>query len=371
MVGLERTLVPLMASRIFHLAAGSAALAFIASFGLSKAFGNLAVGALADRYGRLAVLRAGWLLAWPVPLVLMLAQHWTAVILVNILLGVQQALTWSMTVNMMIDAAGPARRGLATGLNELAGYLGVSVVAFLTGLLAAPYGLQTPLALGFLIAGLGTVLAFIAPETGRATLRPVALGQVFRRVTWQNNVLSSAALLGFATNFKDGAVWGLLPLVLIARGFTLPQVAMVASAYTLVWALSQAVFGPLSDRLGRRLLSAGGVMLQALSLWGLSRSESLAPALVAAVLLGTGTGMAYPTLMAWVADFSEQEWRATALGVYRFWRDAGYAVGALGAGILASYLGASGALSWAAGGVALLALAAWSRSDQGRVMKPG
>ena len=188
MVGLERTLVPLLATRVFHLALSGAALAFIASFGISKALGNLAVGALADRYGRLAVLRAGWLLAWPVPVVLLLAQNWTAVILVNVLLGVQQALTWSMTVNMMIDAAGPGKRGLATGLNELAGYLGVSVVAFVTGLLVVP--------------------------------------------------------------LPHGA-WGWLPLVLLARSFELPQVAAVASTYTLVWALSQAVFGPLSDQVGR------------------------------------------------------------------------------------------------------------------------
>ena len=178
MVGLERTLVPLLATGVFHLAAGGAALAFIATFGISKAFGNLAVGALADRYGRLAVLRAGWLLAWPVPLVLLLAQNWTAVILVNILLGVQQALTWSMTVNMMIGAAGPGKRGLATGLNELAGYLGVSVVAFVTGLLVGPLGLRPPLALGFGIALVGTLLAFATVETGRAATRPPALSQM-------------------------------------------------------------------------------------------------------------------------------------------------------------------------------------------------
>jgi MFS family permease len=362
MVGLERTLVPLLATRVFHLALSGAALAFIASFGISKAFGNLAVGALADRYGRLAVLRAGWLLAWPVPLVLLLAQNWTAVILVNVLLGVQQALTWSMTVNMMIDAAGPGKRGLATGLNELAGYLGVSVVAFVTGLLVVPLGLRPPLALGFGITLVGTVLAFTTVETGRSAARPPALSQIFPLVTWQDRSLSSAALLGFATNFKDGAVWGLLPLVLVARGFELPQVAAVASTYTLVWALSQAVFGPLSDRVGRRTLAGGGVLIQALSLWGLSLAETGPLAFFAAVLLGTGTGMAYPTLMAWVADVSDPDWRATALGVYRFWRDAGYAVGALGAGVLAATLGATAALSWTALGIILLALTAWLRS---------
>jgi MFS family permease len=368
MVGLERTLVPLLATDVFHLAAGGAALAFIASFGIAKAFGNLAVGALADRYGRLAVLRAGWLLAWPVPLVLLLAQSWTAVILVNVLLGVQQALTWSMTINMMIDAAGPARRGLATGLNELAGYLGVSVVAFVTGLLAAPLGLRTPLALGFAIALIGTVLAFRAQETGRAAPRPSGLGQVFRLVSWQGPALSSAALLGFATNFKDGAVWGLLPLVLVARGFELPQVAAVAGTYTLVWALSQALFGPLSDRVGRRFLGCGGVLLQTAALWALSVSASLPSAFLAAALLGTGTGMAYPTLMAWVADESGADWRATALGVYRFWRDAGYAAGALSAGGIAAALGAGAALSWTAIGVGVLALVAWWRSARGAVV---
>ena len=364
MVGLERTLVPLLAKDVFHLATGGAALAFIASFGIFKAFGNLAVGALADRYGRLMVLRAGWLLAWPVPLVLLLAQNWTAVILVNVLLGVQQALTWSMTVNMMIDAAGPARRGLATGINELAGYLGVSVVAFVTGLLATPFGLRTPLALGFVIALIGTALALRTTETGRAATGPKGLGHIFGLVTWQDRRLSSAALLGFATNFKDGAVWGLLPLVLVARGFALPQVAAVAGTYTLVWALSQAVFGPLSDRMGRPVLASAGVLLQGLALWGLSLAGALRPAFMAAVLLGLGTGMAYPTLMAWVADVSAPDWRATALGVYRFWRDAGYAVGALGAGLLSATLGAGPALTWTALGVLMLAVFAWTRSGQ-------
>ena len=364
MVGLERTLVPLLAKDVFHLATGGAALAFIASFGLSKAFGNLAVGMLADRYGRLTVLRAGWLLAWPVPVVLLLAQNWTAVILVNILLGVQQALTWSMTVNMMIDAAGPARRGLATGLNELAGYLGLSVVAFVTGLLATPFGLRAPLALGFVIALIGTALALRTTETGRAATGPKGLGPIFGLVTWQDSRLSSAALLGFATNFKDGAVWGLLPLVLVARGFPLPQVAAVAGTYTLVWALSQAIFGPLSDRVGRRALASAGVLLQGLSLLGLSLAGALRPAFMAAALLGLGTGMAYPTLMAWVADVSAPDWRATALGVYRFWRDAGYALGALGAGLLAAALGAGPALSWTALGVLVLAVFAWTRSEQ-------
>jgi len=362
MVGLERTLVPLLANDVFHLAPGGAALAFIASFGVSKALGNLAVGVLADRYGRLAVLRAGWLLAWPVPLVLLLAQNWTAVILVNILLGVQQALTWSMTVNMMIDAAGPGKRGLATGLNELAGYLGMSVIAFVTGLLVAPLGLRPPLALGFLLALLGTGLAFISVETGRSVAHPPALGRIFALVTWQHRTLGSAVLLGFATNLKDGAVWGLLPLVLVSRGFALPQAAAVASTYTLIWALSQAAFGPLSDRLGRRPLAGGGVLIQGLSLWSLSLAGTLPVTFLAAALLGVGTGMAYPTLMAWVADVSGPDWRATALGIYRFWRDAGYAVGALGAGVIAAALGAADALGWTACGIVLLALAAWLRS---------
>ena len=371
MVGLERTLVPLLAKDVFHLAAGGAASAFIAGFGVSKAFGNLAVGALADRYGRLAVLRAGWLLAWPVPVVLLLAQNWTAVILVNVLLGVQQALTWSMTVNMMIDAAGPGKRGLATGLNELAGYLGVSVVAFVTGLLVAPLGLRTPLALGFVLALFGTVLAFTLGETGRSAARPPAPGRIFALVTWQHRTLSSAVLLGFATNVKDGAVWGLLPLVLVSRGFALPQVAAVAGTYTLIWALSQAVFGPLSDRVGRRALAVGGVMIQGLALWSLSLAGTLPLAFQAAALLGTGTGMAYPTLMAWVADVSDPDWRATALGIYRFWRDAGYAVGALGAGVIAAALGATAGLGWTALGVVVLAFAAWVRTAPRPVARPG
>ncbi|MEW6420373.1 MAG: MFS transporter [Deinococcota bacterium] len=348
MVGLERTLVPLLATRDFHLEAGAAALAFITGFGIAKAFGNLAVGGLADRYGRLLVLRAGWLLAWPVPLALLLAHNWWVVILANILLGIQQALTWSMTVNMMVDAAGSARRGLASGINELAGYLGVSLAALLTGVLAGPFGLRAPLALGFLVALLGTVLAFQVQETGRAAPPPLTLPAALQAVTWRHPELSSATLLGFVTNLKDGAVWGLLPIVLTARHLPLAEVALVTGIYPLVWALSQALFGPLSDRLGRRGLAVSGVLLQGGALWLLAQPAQGGLTKVAAVLLGLGTGMAYPTLLAWVADASGPTWQATALGVYRFWRDAGYAGGALGAGALASHLGGGAALTWAA-----------------------
>ncbi len=244
-------------------------------------------------------------------------------------------------------------------------------MAFVTGLLVAPLGLRTPLALGFVLALVGTVLAFTLVETGRSAARPPAPGRIFALVTWQHRTLSSAVLLGFATNFKDGAVWGLLPLVLVSRGFALPQVAAVAGTYTLIWALSQAAFGPLSDRVGRRTLAGGGVLIQGLALWSLSSARTLPLAFLTAALLGMGTGMAYPTLMAWVADASGPDWRATALGIYRFWRDAGYAVGALGAGVIAAALGATAALGWTALGVVLLALAAWLRSAPRPVAEPG
>jgi MFS family permease len=325
MVGLERTVVPLLGAQVFGVAHGSALAAFVVSFGISKAIFNLFAGALADRIGRRRVLLLGWALGLPIPLLLIWAPSWEWIIAANLLLGVNQALTWSMTVNMMVDLVPASRRGFAAGVNEFAGYLGVSLLAFLTGMVAAWYGLRPePFYLGIAVSLLGLLLSLAVPETAPSA-RPSPLA-------WIRGV-GVPSLLGGATNLKDGLVWLALPLMMTARGFDLPQVGVVAGFYPLVWAAGQLAFGPLSDRVGRRLLILSGMFLQGIGLILLGLAPTLAGMLLAALLLGLGTGMVYPTLIALVADRVPEGDRATALGVYRFFRDGGYALGAAVAGL--------------------------------------
>ena len=325
MVGLERTVVPLLGSDVFGVEQGSALAAFVISFGISKALFNLFAGALADRVGRRRVLLLGWILGLPVPLLLIWAPSWEWIIAANVLLGVNQALTWSMTVNMMVDVVPASRRGFAAGVNEFAGYLGVSLLAFLTGVIAASYGLRPePFYLGIAVSILGLLLSFLVPETA-PTSKPAPL-------RWVPGV-GVPSLLGTATNLKDGLVWLALPLMMAARGFDLAQVGAVAGLYPLVWASGQIVFGPLSDRVGRRRLVLTGMLLQAAGLVLLGSAPSFAALLATAAVLGLGTGMVYPTLIALVADRVPAAERATALGIYRFFRDGGYALGAIIAGL--------------------------------------
>lgn len=324
MVGLERTVLPLLAAEVYGLQAGVAVGAFIASFGLAKALFNLLAGLLADRMGRRGVLILGWLFGLPVPPLLILAPTWDWVVAANALLGINQALAWSMTVNMMVDLVPPHRRGVAAGVNEFAGYLGVSLLAFLTGLLASTYGLKPiPFYLGVGVALAGLGLALAVPETRRPPA-PTPSG-------WVPGV-GLPSLLGLLTNLKDGLAWLLLPLLLSARGLSPAEIGGVAGLYPLAWALGQPLFGPLSDRLGRRPLILGGMALQGLGLLLLG-VEPPGAALLAALLLGLGTAMAYPTLIAHVADRAPPEKRATALGQYRFFRDGGYVLGATLAGL--------------------------------------
>lgn len=349
MVGLERSVVPPLGTEVFGLAQGGALAAFVISFGASKAVVNLLAGALADRIGRRRVLLLGWLLGLPVPLLLIWAPSWSWVIAANVLLGVNQALTWSMTVNMMVDLAPASQRGLAAGVNEFAGYLGVSLLAFLTGLVAAATGLRPePFYLGIAVSVLGLALSLLvretAPRTGAAPLG------------WVRGV-GVPSLLGGATNLKDGLVWLALPLMMAARGFDLAEVGLVAGTYPLLWAAGQIVFGPLSDRLGRRALVLPGMLLQGVGLVLLGLAPSLGALLVAAVVLGLGTGMVYPTLIALVADRVPNASRATALGVYRFVRDGGYALGAIVAAIGFSAL--SGAIVGVGVGMLVLTLVTW------------
>ncbi len=325
MVGLERTVVPLLGEEIFGLQAGVAVAAFIVSFSLSKALMNLFAGIAADRFGRKKVLLFGWFLGLPVPLLLIWAPSWNWVLFANVLLGFNQAFTWSMTVNMMVDIVAPQRRGFAAGINEFAGYLGVSLLAFLTALLAAQFNLRPePFYLGIAVAILGLGLSLFVTETAPST-KPAP-------IAWVRGV-GLPSLLGSATNLKDGLVWLALPLLLASRNMSLVEIGLVAGLYPLVWALGQPIFGPLSDSLGRRLIIAPGMALQGIGLLILAVSHSFFWALLAATVLGLGTAMAYPSLIASVADRVPQNKRATALGIYRFFRDGGYAAGAIIAGI--------------------------------------
>jgi MFS family permease len=362
MVGQERSLLSLLATETFGLAAVSAALTYIVAFGLTKAATNFLAGTLADRYGRKPVLVAGWLVGLPVPLLIIWAPTWGWVVLANVLLGVNQGLCWSTTVIMKIDLAGPKRRGLAMGLNEAAGYLAVALTAYLTGLIAARAGLRPePFYLGLAYAGLGLGLsALLVRETrGHARLeaqladaRPVpdrtpdadagerlSTRQVLVRTSLREPALSACSQAGLVNNLNDGLAWGLLPLLFVRGGLAVGQVGLLAALYPAVWGLGQLLTGPLSDRLGRKPLITAGMLVQALALAGTALAGSLLPWAATAMLLGVGTAMVYPTLLAAIGDVAHPSWRATAVGIYRLWRDAGFAVGALLAGLVADLAG--------------------------------
>jgi MFS family permease len=374
MVGQERSLLSLLATEVFGLAAVSAALTYIVAFGLTKAATNLLAGTLADRYGRKPVLVVGWLVGLPVPLLIILAPTWSWIVAANILLGVNQGLCWSTTVIMKIDLAGPQRRGLAMGLNEAAGYLAVALTAFATGLIAARAGLRPePFYLGLAYAGLGLGLSVLRvretrgharlearltdPGPGRATGPnpgpddgPAAAGErpstreVLVRTSLREPAMSACSQAGLVNNLNDGLAWGLLPLLFVRAGLSVGQVGLLAALYPAVWGLGQLLTGPLSDRLGRKPLITGGMLVQAVALAGTAVAGSFLPWAACAILLGVGTAMVYPTLLAAIGDVAHPSWRATAVGVYRLWRDAGFAVGALLAGLVADLAGLEAAV---------------------------
>jgi MFS family permease len=364
MVGLERSVLPLVGERDFKLTSTAAILAFVVAFGLSKAITNLAAGALADRVGRKRLLVLGWLVALPVPLLVGLAPSWSFIVAANILLGVNQGLAWSMTVVMKIDLAGPARRGLALGLNEAAGYLGVATTALATGALAATYAPRTVVWVGAaIIAAVGLIVAMVFVRDTAAhvaveqrahaggTAEPLpGLATAFRTATLEHPVLRACNQAGLVNNLNDALAWGLTPLYLAAHGASVREIAIVAAAYPVVWGLGQLVTGWLSDRVGRKPLISAGMLLQAVALGILVvGGGSFATALAAAVLLGVGTAMVYPTLIAAVSDVTQPRDRARIVGVYRFWRDFGFAVGALAAGLLTDLVSADAAIGAVAG----------------------
>jgi MFS family permease len=347
MAGMERSILPAIADEEFHLAARTAVLSFIAVFGITKALTNYAAGRAADRGRRKPLLIGGWLVAVPVPFLLMWAPTWTWVLAANALLGISQGLTWSTTVIMKVDLVGPKQRGMAMGLNEFAGYVAAAASAFATGWIAARSGLRPEpfyLGVGFVVAGLA--LSLFARETSAhvnveaaASSAPPPAGGVFRHTSVGDPNLSSVSQAGFVNNLNDGMAWGLLPLFFAAAGMSLAQIGTLAAIYPAVWGVAQLVTGPLSDHTGRKWLIASGMWVQAAGIGIVITSATFGGFASGASLLGFGTAMVYPTLLAAIGDVAHPAWRASSIGVYRLWRDLGYAVGALVTGIVADAAG--------------------------------
>ena len=379
MVGLERTVLPLLAEEEFGLASRGVALSFLVSFGLVKAATNFFAGRLGDLYGRKPILVIGWLVGIPVPLMIMWAPTWGWIVAANVLLGVNQGLAWSTTVIMKIDLAGPRQRGLAMGLNEFAGYLAVALSALGTGYIAQAYGLRPEpfyLGIAFVAVGLGLSVVFIretrgharleaeqgagwggepspsgSPEPTHASLQPTPASpepehasvpgtrEILALSTWRHPVLSSASQAGLINNLNDGLAWGLFPLFFAASGLGVADIGWLIFVYPFTWGVLQLWTGAWSDRVGRKRLIAGGMLIQALALGTIAMANGFVGWLGAGALLGVGTAMVYPTLLAAVGDVAHPSWRGSAVGVYRLWRDSGYAVGGVMAGTLADAFG--------------------------------
>jgi MFS family permease len=369
MLGQERTVLPLLGERVFGIRAYTAGLSFILVFGLAKAATNYFAGTLSDRFGRKPVLVAGWLVAVPVPLLLIWAPSWSWVIVANVLLGISQGLTWSTTVVMKIDLVGPARRGLAMGLNEAAGYIAVAVTALATGYLAQAHGMRpAPFLLGLTFAALGLGLSTLAVKETRGHARLEAAThvaradgrhdhlhseltnrEVFGQTSFREPALSSASQAGLVNNLNDGLAWGLFPILFATAGLSVGRIGVLAALYPAVWGVGQLITGALSDRWGRKWMIASGMWLQALALGLIALGDTFAIWALAAVLLGAGTAMVYPTLLAAIGDVAHPAWRARAVGTYRLWRDGGFAVGALLAGVVADAFGIRAAIWTVAG----------------------
>jgi MFS family permease len=362
MIGQERTVLPLLADRVFGLTAYTATLTFILAFGTVKAVTNFFAGTLSDRYGRKPVLVAGWVIGLPVPLLLIWAPSWNWIVFANVLLGVNQGLTWSTTVIMKIDLVGPARRGLAMGFNEAAGYGAVAITALATGFIAQHAGLRPePFLLGIGYAGLGLTLSTLFvretrghsqhearqhTQTNAALHDQLSTRQVFALTSWREKALSSCSQAGLVNNLNDGLAWGVFPIYFAAAGLSIARIGIIAAIYPAVWGVGQLLTGGLSDRIGRKWLIAGGMVTQAVAIASIAATTGFVPWLIGAALLGVGTAMVYPTLLAAIGDVAHPLWRARAVGVYRLWRDGGFAVGAILAGVLADRFGVTSAI-WA------------------------
>lgn len=356
MVGLERAVMPLIATTEFHVATATAAMSFIMSFGLTKALTNLAAGWLADRQTRKPTLIAGWIVALPIPFMILLAPGWSWIVAANGLLGINQGLTWSSTVIMKIDLVGPRRRGLAMGFNEFAGYVAVGVSGLGAALFASRYGLRPGTAyLGVIIAVSGLLLSWFVRETadhvrlesaGTSAQHRPSLGSIIRKSLWSDAGLFSLSQAGLVNNLNDGLAWGVFPLLFVRSGLSLRETSILAALYPVTWGLSQLVTGGMSDRWGRKGPIVIGMLLQGVALIGITLVDGFAAWAALLALLGVGTAFVYPTLIAAVGDLAHPSWRGKAVGVYRLWRDLGYVFGALLAGIIIDLFGTSEAISF-------------------------
>ncbi|GIU89348.1 MAG: MFS transporter [Acidimicrobiia bacterium] len=362
MIGQERTILPLLADEVFGLTAFTATLTFIVAFGVTKAITNFFAGTCSDRFGRKPVLVAGWLVGVPVPLLLIWAPSWGWVVFANVLLGVNQGLTWSTTVIMKIDLVGPARRGFAMGLNEAAGYGAVALTALATGVIAQRYGLRPEpffLGLAYAALGLGLSTLFVRETRGHTHLEAanhvtpddappdaISTREVFVLTSFRERALSSCSQAGLVNNLNDGLAWGLFPLFFADEGLSVGRIGVLAAIYPAVWGIGQLVTGGLSDRAGRKALIAGGMLVQAAAIAWIAATRGFGAWALGAGVLGVGTAMVYPTLLAAIGDVAHPRWRARSVGIYRLWRDAGFAVGAVLAGVVADAVSVEAAI-WA------------------------
>lgn len=359
MVGLERSVFPLLATEEFGLRSTAAALSFITSFGLTKALTNLASGWLVDRYGRRGILIVGWVLALPVPFVVLLAPTWTWIVIANAVLGISQGLTWSTTVIMKIDLVGPRHRGLAMGLNEFAGYVAVAIAAALSAQLASDAGLREGpayLGIGIALAGLFVSVLAVRDTTGHVDAeesaqaaapgdgRP-ALRDLLRRSLWGDRQLFSLSQAGMVNNLNDGMMWGLLPLLLANAGVGLGHAGWLIALYPATWGICQPWTGALSDRWSRKPMIVIGMLVQGVALMGIAATRAVGAWAVGLIALGIGTALVYPTLLAAVGNIARPSARAVTVGVYRMWRDLGYAAGAIVTGLLADSIGITGTVA--------------------------
>jgi MFS family permease len=347
MIGLERTIIPQIAEADFGMAAKTAILSFIVVFGITKAITNYYTGTLANRFGRKNLLVAGWILALPVPLLLIYAPGWNWIIAANIFLGISQGLTWSSTVVMKIDLVGEKDRGFAMGLNEFAGYIAVAIVAFLTGWIASNYGLRPyPFYIGIGLSIIGLLLSWLFIEDTQHHVKLEAssstiplLKNIFWDTTWKHKNLGSITQAGLVNNLNDGMVWGLFPLLLISKGFDLHETGMIVATYPAVWGLGQLYSGKLADQYCKKTLLFMGMLMQGLALLGMIWANSFSWFIILSSLLGIGTAIVYPTFLAAVSDNTHPDQRPKSIGIFRLWRDLGYAIGAILTGLLADQFG--------------------------------
>ena len=346
MVGLERTILPQMAEQEFAIAAKTAILSFIVVFGIVKAITNYYTGTLANKFGRKNLLVAGWIIGLPIPFVLMFATDWNWIIAANVLLGINQGLTWSSTVVMKIDLVGEKQRGFAMGLNEFAGYVAVALVAFLTGWIAGAYGIRPyPFYVGIVLAVLGLLGSiFLVKDTRHHVKKEAAtnnipdLKNIFWETTWKNKNLGSVTQAGLINNLNDGMAWGIFPILLATKGFTIGQIGIVAAIYPAVWGIGQLFTGKMADKFCKKNMLYLGMLLQAIALLLLVWASTMTHFIILSSLLGWGTAMVYPTFLATVAENTNPRDRAKSIGIFRLWRDLGYAIGAVLTGIIADLL---------------------------------